>query len=186
MPTYEHVVVVMSMVLGLAVTQVLKGAAQLYRTRRRVRTYGLHWAWVCLLVIFSFFVWWTFWNYREVANWNFFRFVLYLSPVITFYFLTSLAFPDPADGVTDMKQYYYSNRVGFFATFALYGLLAGLTAVLVRGLPLLDPSNLFRVLMVILLLVLTRTTSERVHVAIFTACATLLLAFILVFHFRLA
>jgi hypothetical protein len=29
---YEHVVVVMSIVLGLAVTQLLKGAAQLYAT----------------------------------------------------------------------------------------------------------------------------------------------------------
>ena len=50
---YEHVLVVMSIVLGLAVTQLLKGAAQLYRARGRVRTYWLHWAWTTLLVVFS-------------------------------------------------------------------------------------------------------------------------------------
>jgi hypothetical protein len=104
----------MSIVLGLAVTQLLKGVAQLYRGRRRVRTYWLHWAWVTLLVIFSFLLWWTFWNYRSIAEWNFPRFVIYLCPTIVFYFLTAIAFPDPSDLVVDMKEYYYSNRAGFF------------------------------------------------------------------------
>ena len=44
---YEPVVV-MSIVLGLAVTQLLKGAAQLYRSRNRMRTWWLHWAWTTL------------------------------------------------------------------------------------------------------------------------------------------
>ena len=142
---YEHVVVVMSIVLGLAVTQLLKGAAQLYRTRNQVRTFWLHWAWMTLLVVFSLLLWWTYWNYRTITEWSFPCFVLYLSPVVTFYFLTAIAFPDPADEVTDLREYYFANRVGFFGAFAIYMVLAGLTAVLVRDLPVLDPSNLLRV-----------------------------------------
>lgn len=42
MGAYQHVVVVMSILLGLAVTQLLRGIAQLHRTRKRVRTYWLH------------------------------------------------------------------------------------------------------------------------------------------------
>jgi hypothetical protein len=175
----------MSMILGLAVTQLLKGAAQLYRTRARVRTYWLHWAWVLFLVVLSFFGWWTFWNYRQVEDWNFFRFVIYLSPTIAFYFITAVAFPDPADAVVDMKQYYFSNRAGFFGTLALYGVLAGLTAIVIRGLPLFDPSNLFRLVLVTLAIFLTRTGNERVHIGVFATCAVLMLAFILLFHFRI-
>ena len=96
---YEHVLVVMSIVLGLAVTQLLKGAAQLYRARARVRTYWLHWAWTALLVVFSLLLWWTYWNYRSITEWDFLRFVLYLSPVVTFYFLAAIAFPEPTEGV---------------------------------------------------------------------------------------
>lgn len=182
---YEHVLVVMSIVLGLAVTQLLKGAAQLYRARARVRTYWLHWAWTALLVVFSLLLWWTYWNYRTITEWDFLRFVLYLSPVVTFYFLSAIAFPDPAEGVVDLEAYYFSNRSGFFGTFAAYAVLAGLTAMVVRGLPVLDPSNLFRVGMVLLLVIAMRSSSARVHAVLFAAAASLLLAFILLFQFRL-
>lgn len=185
MAEYQHVVVVMSMVLGLAVTQLLKGVAQLYRTRNRVRLYWLHGVWVALLILLSFLVWWTYWNYREITNWNFFRFVLYPSPTIVLYFLAAIMIPDPSESVTDLKAYYYSNRVGFFGTFALYGILAGLTAMLVRGLPLLDPSNLFRALMVIFSLVAMKSAGERVHAAIAIGSAVMMLIFIVGFQLRL-
>ena len=183
---YEHVLVVMSIVLGLAVTQLLKGAAQLYRARGRVRTYWLHWAWTALLVLFSLLLWWTYWNYRSITDWDFLRFTLYLSPTVTFYFLAAIAFPDPADGVVDLKDYYYANRVGFFGTFAAYAVLAAITAMVVRGLPLLDPSNLFRLTMVILMVVGMRSTSPRVHTVLFALAASLMLVFTVLFQFRLA
>lgn len=183
---YDHVVVVMSIVLGLAVTQLLKGAAQLYRSRSRVRTYWLHWAWTTLLVFFSLLLWWTYWSYRLIVDWNFVRFVLYLSPTVTFYFLSSIAFPDPADAVVDLKDYYFANRVGFFGTFALYAVLAGLTAMIVRGMPVQDPSNLFRVGMILLLVAAMRSSSARLHAVLFVIAASLMLAFIFAFQFRLA
>jgi hypothetical protein len=183
--TYQHVVVVMSIVVGLSVTQVLKGVAQLYRNRSRVRTYWLHSAWTALIVVFIFLLWWTFWNYRGIADWNFLRFVMYLSPAVVFYFLIAIAIPDPAEAVDDMRKYYFSNRRGFFGTFALYGAVAAITAIIVRGLPLLDPSNLFRLAMVVLLLIPMQSASERVHAVVLGLSASLLVVFISLFHFRL-
>jgi hypothetical protein len=183
---YEHVVVVMSIVLGLAVTQLLKGAAQLYRSRNRVRTWWLHWAWTALLLVFSLLLWWTYWSYRLITDWTFLRFVLYLSPTVAFYFLSSIAFPDPADRVEDLREYFFANRVGFFGTFAAYAILAGVTATVVRGMPVTDVSNLFRVGMVLLLVACMRSTSERLHAALFVIAAALMAAFIVGFQFRLA
>lgn len=183
---YQHIVVVMSIVLGLSLTQLLKGIAQLYRARRRVQPYWIHSAWIGLLIVFSLFVWWTYWNYRGIAEWNFFRFVIYLSPMIVFYFLTAIVIPDPSDTVSNLKEYYFSSRVGFFGTFALYGVLAGLTAVIVRGLAWLDASNVFRLAMVLLLLIALRSGSERVHAVVLILSAILMLAFIFLFHLWLA
>lgn len=183
--TYQHVVVVMSIVIGLSVAQLLKGAAQLYRNRTRVRTYWLHSAWTALIVVFTFLLWWLFWNYRGVADWNFFHFVTYLSPAVVFYFLVTITIPEASEAVDDMKKYYFSNRTGFFGTFALYGAVAAITAIVVRGLPLLDPSNLFRLAMVVLLLIAMRSASERVHTVVFGLSASLLVVFISLFHFRL-
>jgi hypothetical protein len=183
---YEHLLVVMSIVVGLAVTQVLKGAAQLYRTRARVRTYWLHWAWTILLVVFSLLLWWTYWSYRTITDWTFLRFVLYLSPVVVFYLLTSIAFPDPNEGVVDLREFYYANRVGFFGTFAAYGVMAGVTAMIVRKMPITDASNLFRLGMVVLMLIGMRSTNARVHAALFVTASLLMLAFITLYQFRLA
>jgi len=182
---YQHVVVVMSIVLGLSVTQLLKGLAQLYRTRNRVRPYWLHTAWVVLLIFFSLVLWWLFWNYRSIEDWSFFRFVLYLSPMIVFYFLTSIVTPDPSDPITDYKDYYFSSRVGFFGTFALQVVLSHTAGVVIRGLPVLDSSDPFRLAIVVLLLIAMRSTSERVHAVVFILLAIVMIAFVALFHVRL-
>ena len=182
---YEHVLVVMSIVLGLAVTQLLKGAAQLYRTRARVQTYWLHWGWAILILVFSLLLWWTYWHYRTIITWTFPRFMLYLSPVVVFYFLASIVFPDPAEGVTDLRAYYFSNRAGLFGTFAFYTVIAGITATVVRGLPLTDASHLFRLGTVIVMIVAMRSASARVHSILFVLAVLLMLAFIALFQFRL-
>lgn len=182
---YQHVVVVMSIVLGLALTQLLKGIAQLYRARSRVRPYWLHSAWVGLLVVFGLLLWWTYWNYRDVREWTFFLFVLYLSPMIAFYFLTAIVIPDPSDTVTNLRDYYFASRVGFFGIFALYGVLASLTAMLVRGLALLDIANFFRLAMVLLLLIAMRSASERVHGVVFVLGAILMIVFVFRVQFSL-
>ena len=183
---YEHVLVVMSIVIGLAVTQLLKGAAQLYRTRERVRTYWLHWAWTILLVVFSLLVWWTYWSYSAISDWTFLRFVIYLSPGVVFYFLTAIVFPGPGEQVVDLREYYFANRSGFFGTFAAYVITAGLTAIIVRGMPVTDSSNLFRLGTVILMLVGRRSASAKIHTALFIVSALMMIAFIAAYHFRLA
>jgi len=182
---YQHVVVVMSIVLGLSVTQLLKGLAQLYRTRSQVRPYWLHTAWIVLLILFSLLLWWLFWNYRSIEEWSFVRFILYLSPMIVFYFLTSIVIPDPSDHVTNYKEYYFSTRVGLFGTFAVQIVLAHAAGVIIRGLPLLDRSDPFRLVMVALLLIAMRSTSERVHVVVLTLFAIAIVAFVTLFHVRL-
>lgn len=183
--SYQHLVVVMSIVLGLSVTQLLKGLAQLYRTHNRMRPYWLHTAWIVFLIFFSLMLWWLFWNYRSIEDWNFVRFVLYLSPMILFYFLTAIVIPDPSDPITSYRDYFFSTRVGFFATFAGVVVIAHVAGVVVRQLPLFDPTDGFRLALVVLSVIGMRSHSERVHAVILTLCAIVIVAFIALFHLRL-
>lgn len=183
--SYQHLVVVMSIVLGLSVTQLLKGLAQIYRTHNRIRPYWLHTAWAVFLVVFSLMLWWLFWSYRSIEDWSFVRFVLYLSPMILFYFLTSIVISDPSDPVTSYKEYFFATRVGFFGTFAAVVLLAHVAGVVVRQLPALDPSDGFRAALIVLSVIGMRSTDERVHAVIFVSCAAVIVSFIAFFHLRL-
>ncbi len=182
---YQHVVVVMSIVLGLSVTQLLNGLAQLYRTRSQARPYWLHTAWILFLIVFSLLLWWLFWSYRSIEDWSFVRFILYLSPMVVFYFLTCIIIPDPSDHVTNYQEYYFSSRSVFFGTFALQVVLAHAAGVVVRDLPLLDPSDPFRLAIVVLLLIAMRSPSPRVHAVVLTLCALVLVAFVTRFPLRL-
>ena len=79
-----------------------------------------------------------------------------------------------------------ANRAGFFGAFAIYAVLAALTATVVRGMPLRDPSNLFRVAMLALMVTGMRSVSPRVHTVLFVLAAGLFVAFVAFFQFRLA
>src|SRR6185503_4751664 len=142
-------------------------------------------AWVVLLIFFSLVLWWLFWSYRSIEEWHFFHFLLYFSPMVVFYFLTSIVIPDPSDPVTNYKEYYFSSRFGFFGNFALQVVLAHAAGVIVRGLPLLDHSDPFRLATVVLLLIAMRSTSERVHTVVFVLCALVIVAFTALLHLRL-
>lgn len=186
MEAYGHLVVVMSIVMGLALTQLLRGAAQLYRLRARRSTYWLHSAWVGLLVLLSLVLWWTYWNYRDITDWNFLRYVLYLAPTIIFYYLTAIAIPDPDEGVTNLEHYYFENRGAFFGTLMTYAVMAGVTAVVVRRLPVLDPSAALRLAMIALLPFAIASRRAVVHAVVLAASAVLLVLYIALFHYRLA
>ena len=175
----------MSIVLGLSVTQLLKGLAQLYRAHNRVRPYWLQTAWIVFLIFFSLMLWWLFWNYRSIEEWDFVRFVLYLTPMILFYFLTSIVIPDPSDPVTSYRDYFFATRVGFFGTFAAVVVVAHAAGVIIRQLPLLDPSDPFRLALVVLAVIGMRSRSERVQAVVLVLCATVIVSFIALFHLRL-
>jgi hypothetical protein len=57
--------------------------------------------------------------------------------------------------------------------------------MLVRGLPVTDGSNLFRVGLLLLCLIGMRSASERVHAAIAVFAGAMMLAFVLAFQVRL-
>lgn len=142
MSAYEYIAVATSIVVGLAITQLLSGVAQLYHARKDVRTYWLHTAWNAVLLLFAFRIWWVFWLYRDVPEWGFFQFLLYLSPSIVFYFLAAIAVPDmQRDTVNDLRGYYYSNRTGFFGGMAVHGLLSLLAPSAILGAPVFSATN---------------------------------------------
>jgi uncharacterized membrane protein YhaH (DUF805 family) len=105
--------------------------------------------------------------------------------MIVFYFLTAIVIPDPSDGLTNYKEYYFSSRVGFFGAFALQVVLAHAAGVVVRRLPLLDQSDPLRLALVVLLLIAMRSKSERVHAVVLTLFAIVIVAFIALFHLQL-
>ncbi|HUP89584.1 MAG TPA: hypothetical protein VM100_09545 [Longimicrobiales bacterium] len=120
MTRFEHFSVLISIVIGLGVTQLLLNVYQLIQARERLRAYWLPIFWTCVLFVAMVEWWWYLWDIRaHTEGWNFFYFMFVLMSPVTLYMAAAFALPEPRDNeVTDLREYYYRNHAYFFAMVA--------------------------------------------------------------------
>lgn len=162
MTQFEYLSVLVSIIIGLALTQLLSGAARLIQLRRRVRMHAPTLLWMATLFLIDVQVWWVAFDRRSTTEWQFFGFVLYLLIPIMLFLLCYLVLPDMGDeDSADLRGNFEGNRGWFF------GLLAGIGCVslgeqAVRGeLLRFDADVAFRILFIALSLVMARVRDER-------------------------
>ncbi|MBS1680499.1 MAG: hypothetical protein JST48_02195 [Bacteroidetes bacterium] len=132
---FEYVTVFISIILGLGVTQILTGIADLIHQNRRVKIYWPHLIWVLLVLILHVQEWWVTFELRGYGPWRLpvFLFII-LYPVVLFV-LARLLFPFGfTDGEIDLKKFYFENYRKIFLFGAILGLLSILDSFIVRPL----------------------------------------------------
>ena len=132
---FEYVTVFISIILGLGVTQILTGIADLIHQNERVKLYWPHMIWVLLVLILHVQEWWVTFELRSYGPWRLpvFLFVI-LYPVVLFV-LARLLFPFGfSEGEIDLKKFYYENCRKIFLFGAILGLLTILDSFIVREL----------------------------------------------------
>jgi len=161
---FEYLSVLVSIIVGLALTQLLSGAARLIQLRRRVRMHVPTLLWMATLFLIDIQVWWVAFDRRSTTEWHFFGFVLYLLIPVMLFLLCYLVLPDLGDEDTaDLRDNFDGNRAWFF------GLLAGICTVSLaeqavrRELSRFDADVAFRVGFIALSLAMSRVRSERVQ-----------------------
>jgi len=115
MDQFSYLTVLLSIILGLAITQVLKGFRGLLLTRARVRFYWPTVLWCFTLLLIFVQSWWAMFGLRKVVVWTFPAFSLPLAQTILEYMLAATVLPDffGASNI-DLKEHYYSHARWFF------------------------------------------------------------------------
>src|SRR5687768_10367963 len=116
MSEFEHLSVLISIIIGLGLTQLLTDTHRLVQARERVVPYWLPIAWSILLFIAMVEWWWASWNFQNLQfNFVFYLFIL-LSP-IALYLAVAFVLPDvEADNAEiDMRDYYFDTSKFFFS-----------------------------------------------------------------------
>lgn len=129
--------VIVSIILGLSITELLQGLSELINERERVRVYSPVIGWSVLLLIIDVQAWWAMFDYRNRHHWTFLQFATVLVEVILLYLLAALALPNfSGPGVIDLRANYFKHKTWFFG-FIVLVLLDSLlkTFVLSAGLP---------------------------------------------------
>lgn len=108
MSLFEFLMVFVSIIVGLGVTEILTGLARQIRYRETIAHYWLHTVAVTLIFIALLQNWWELWDRRVVEQWTFYSLILMLIPPASLYLIAHLGFPEPVKD-SDLKRYYYQR-----------------------------------------------------------------------------
>jgi hypothetical protein len=117
---FEHVTILLSIILALAMTHILASATELVWERREIRFYGLHAVWMANALLGLLIYWLSIWDLAAVKRWTGFEIVLQFVPAIVQYFACSLlSMRREGDEIMDMKAFYEKQRPAIFTAFSL-------------------------------------------------------------------
>ena len=162
MGLFEFLMILVSVVIGLGLTEILTGWANLLRARRQVRFYWVH----VLLQGGVFFAllqqWWEFWEMEGLGEISFLAVLVILAAPILLFLIAHLLFPTEAQGA-DLEEYYYDHS-SLLWTLVVVGTLEGtFLEPLVFGYSLIHPANLSGIPMVAFSIVLAASKNRRAH-----------------------
>jgi hypothetical protein len=168
MSPFEFVCAFYSVVLGVAVAQLMTSVGRLLEVRDQVRTYWVHSLWVVIILLVDVNSWWAMWALRSAKSWSFVSFSLLVGMVASIYLVTVLLFPrvPESGGQIDLDAHYYKNRRVFFLANAAgwtLGVLCNLSFLPIRN--WLNPGIIFPPLVVFLSILAAITGNRRYHAA---------------------
>jgi len=138
MSLFEFLMVLVSIIIGLGITEMLKGIAQMIRFRQSVKPYWVHSMLVVFVMVALLQQWWEIWDLQRVSVWTFPGLLLMLSGPVGLFLITHLLFPHPVRGA-DVRDYYY----GAMRPVWWLGLATVVLATLFR--PIVTGDALFKV-----------------------------------------
>jgi hypothetical protein len=130
MSQLEYLVALLSIIVGLALTDLARSLRELVRPDRTVRWHWLHLAWSASVFLILVWLWWnSFTILKSAAFSEALAFVPYLGQFLLLYLTCSLALPSPdrekgitggEEDVLDLEAFYFltSRRRWFFGALA--------------------------------------------------------------------
>jgi hypothetical protein len=115
MDEFGYLAVILSIILGLSVTQLLQGLSNVINARDRVRIYWPAIGWALLLLVIDIQAWWSMFGYRGRHTWTFLQFAILLLETILLYLLAALALPNAFSAeILDLRANYFRHARWFF------------------------------------------------------------------------
>jgi hypothetical protein len=140
MDPFSYLSVLVSIVLGLGISQLLMGFGRWLELRKASAVFGPTIAWATFLLLVHFQTWWSLYGMREYATWNFLQFSMVLVQPIVLFLLAVLVFPGPSSPHKTLRDHFFHQRRWFYGLF-LALLFVSLLKDLARSGSLPEPAN---------------------------------------------
>ncbi len=125
MSLFEFILVMVSLILAIGVTHLLRGVAAIVQNRETLQLDWVPLTWAASLFILSALHWWSLWDFR-VVEWTFpdFFFVL-LAPTFLYVAVSILVSPDLAAPGNSMAASFERVRLPFMVVMVALALATG-------------------------------------------------------------
>lgn len=118
MSLFEFIVSMISVLIALAIAQLLISTGRLAQSHGRVKLYLPHALWNVAIFLIAFLHWWSLWDFRDLA-WNSAMFFFSLMGPLLLFFAVTLLSPNPRadDEDIDLEAHFQGVRVMFLLVF---------------------------------------------------------------------
>ncbi len=183
--SFSYLSVLLSVIIGLAITQVLQGLRALMLARESARLYAPSLIWAGVVLLIAIQMWWSSFGLRDQQDWTFGLYGLILLQTALFYLAAGLVLPDLSPERIDLEADYYRNRRWFFGLLGAAAVVSILKDVALEG-SLPEPANLaFHVLLIGSCVAAILTGSRRYHALLAPASLILFAGYIALLFARL-
>jgi len=121
--TFEFISVLLSIVVGLALTRLLSGFGRALELRRNLKFFWIQGVWAANIALALVVFWWaTLFSHVEHEVWLFSNFALLLSYSVLLFLQAVLIIPTDLAKSTDLEDHFFSVRPWFFSIGVLVAL----------------------------------------------------------------
>ena len=164
MTPFEYVTVLISIILGLGITQIVTGIADVIHQWNRIKIYWPHALWIVLVFVMHIHEWWYTYELKKHEQWHLVSFLFLILYPILLFVLARILFPFGAmDTDVDFKEFYFSNYRKFFLLVSLLVLLAALQDVLLEGYSVMSQLPKVLIPLVLNVLAIKKIKHETLH-----------------------
>jgi hypothetical protein len=186
MDAFSYLSVFISIILGLAVQQVLQGYRALILSRRRVTFYWPPLVWSVLILLMVAQHWWASFGLAARADWSFALFATILVQTALIYMMAAIVLPDvPPDEPLDLKAHYEREAPAFFGLGAAAIAWSMARELMLEGRLPEDANLVFRLLFIAMSLSAILIRRARFHEFLAGAMGTLFVVYVTLLFARL-
>ncbi len=116
MTQFEYVAVLISIIVGLALAQILRGFGRITTDKAGPKPYWVHLVWTFYLFFYITMFWW--WEFQLVSSqWSLSLYVVLIAYATLLFFASLVIQPSNLEGIDSFKDYYFEKRRVIYGTF---------------------------------------------------------------------
>ena len=123
MSSFEFIAALMSIIIGLGVTNLLAGAGRAFYRRKENPLDEVHIVLTGATLLLLVLQWWVTFRWNTEANWTFDKFLVLTAWTVTLYLLTVFLYPPDLSEAEEHQGRFERNRAGYYSTFIAMCLL---------------------------------------------------------------